>query len=419
MEMGRIPEESILVDPQGQPVPHQVIQSHATTAFRTRVAFIATLPPLGYRVYRLQPKNADEVSPDVTANVTASETTLENARFRLTFDPETGTLTSLFDKETGVETLAGPAARPVVIDDPSDTWSHGVFRFDDEIGTFAASRIRVLEQGPVKAVLRVESTYGQSRLIQDFTLYGGPGNPPRIDVRVTVDWHEQFKMLKLRFPVRIRKVTATHGIPYGHIEREANGEEEPIQGWVDLSGMHPDINVSYGLSILNDGKASVDVNGNEIGLTVLRSPIYAHHIPAEPQPGREYAFIDQGQQTFTYSLLPHRDGWDEAGTIRRAAELNQHPIALPTTYRDGPLPSTDSYLDVDCENIVVTTLKQAEEGEALILRAYETAGRATTATLTLPRWERKIQAHFAQGEIKTFRIPHDEAAPVVETNFLE
>ena len=425
MEVGRIPDEVRLVDDEGAPVPHQRVQSHATAGGRARIAFSAELPPLGYRVYQLQTEGPDEQPADAeladgaSAGVDASETALENAQFRLTFDPDTGCLISLFDKEAGVEALAGPAAKPVVIDDPSDTWSHGVFRFDDEVGAFTAARIRVLEAGPVKAVLRVESTYGHSRLIQDFTLYDGRFGPSRIDVHVTVDWHEQFKMLKLRFPVNVRMMTATHGIPYGHIAREANGEEEPIQGWVDVSGTFRGGDLRYGLSVLNDGKASVDVDGSDIGLTVLRSPIYAHHVPAEPEPGRDYSFIDRGRQTFTYSLLPHRGRWEEAGTVRHAAELNQRPVALPAAYRDGPLPRTDRFLEVDAENVVVTVLKEAEDGGALILRAYETAGRSIHATLRLPRWDREIRAEFAPSEIKTFRIPYDENEPVVETNFLE
>jgi alpha-mannosidase len=425
MEVGRIPDEVRLVDDEGAPVPHQRVQSHATAGGRARIAFIAELPPLGYRVYQLQTEEPDAPSADAeladgaSIGADASETTLENARFRLTFDPDTGYLVSLFDKEAGVEALAGPAAQPVVIDDPSDTWSHGVFRFDEEVGAFAAARLRVLETGPVKAVLRVESTYGRSRLIQDFTIYGGRVGPSRIDVHVTVDWHETFKMLKLRFPVNVRMMTATHGIPYGHIAREANGEEEPVQGWIDVSGTFRGGDLRYGLSVLNDGKASVDVDGSEIGLTVLRSPIYAHHVPAEPEPGRDYTFIDQGLQTFTYSLLPHRGRWEDAGTVRHAAELNQRPIALPATYRDGPLPRTARFLEVDAENVVVTVLKEAEDGGALILRAYESAGRSTQVTLRLPRWDREIRAEFAPSEIKSFRIPYDENQPVVETNFLE
>ncbi len=101
----------------------------------------------------------------------ASDTVLENDRFRLEIDPETGYISSLRDKKAQVEVLAGPAARPVVMDDPSDTWSHNVFNFDHEIGVFRARTVRLVEQGPVRAVIRVESEYGNSHLFQDFTLY--------------------------------------------------------------------------------------------------------------------------------------------------------------------------------------------------------------------------------------------------------
>ena len=50
-------------------------------------------------------------------------------------------------------------------------------------------------------------------------------------------------------------------------------------------------------------------------VTVLRSPIYAHHDPAAPEPGEPYSFIDQGIQRFRYALLPHADSWAQAGTV--------------------------------------------------------------------------------------------------------
>ena len=118
----------------------------------------------------------------------------------------------------------------------------------------------------------------------------------QIDVHLTLDWREQHKMLKLRFPVNLQGAAATFEIPYGQIERPANGDEEPFQSWVDLSGMAQE--KPYGFSLLNDGKYSLDVNGIEIGLTVLRSPVYAHHIPHELQPERDYPYMDQGIQRF-------------------------------------------------------------------------------------------------------------------------
>ena len=321
---------------------------------------------------------------------------------------------SLFDKPIQTEVLAGPAARPVVIDDPSDTWSHDVFRFEDEIGAFQATRMKVVAQGPVKAVLRVESAWGTSRIVQDFTLYA---ELDRIDVNVTVDWHEQLKMLKLRFPVGIYGYKVTHEIPYGHIERFPNGEEYPIQRWVDISGS-AHTGVPYGLSVLNDGKPSVDVSHNVIGMTVLRSPVYAHHMPVVLDPDTDYDYMDQGRQTFTYSLYPHAGSWEAAGTVRRAAELNQPPVTLIATGRPaGTLPLSASFASATPETVVISAVKQAEEGDDLIVRAYETAGAAAHATISLPGWDRTIEADFGPGEIKTWRVPA-EGDPV-EVNLLE
>lgn len=422
LEAGRVPSEVTLVDDAGNAVSVQRIQSHATAWGRTRIAFVADLPPLGYRVYRLRPQEDSSDSNGIggAGPSPAGEPTpmmLESDRLRLTFDPETGYLTSLYDRAAEIEVLAGPAARPVMIEDRSDTWSHGVFRFDRALeGAFELVRMAVTETGPVRTTVTVESAWGQSTLVQAFSLYQGL---ERVDVHVTVDWHEQFKLLKLRFPLALGHYKVTHEIPYGHIERAPTGEEEPMQRWVDISGSAAN-GTAYGLSLLNDGKYSVDVTGNEIGLTVLRSPVYAHHDPAEIEPDGDYAFIDQGVQTFTYSLYPHRGSWEDAGTVRQAAELNQPPVALIATARPaGRLPLVASYVSVEPTNIVLTALKQAEDGDDLIVRAYESAGRATEATIRLPLWERTIEAEFRPGEIKTWRVPADGDGEVVEVNFLE
>ncbi len=46
---------------------------------------------------------------------------------------------------------------------------------------------RVLENGPVQAMLRVRTTYGASSLQTDWVLYAGSRT---LEARVTVDWHE-------------------------------------------------------------------------------------------------------------------------------------------------------------------------------------------------------------------------------------
>jgi alpha-mannosidase len=416
IESSRLNPEMTLMDEFGNVTPHQGAQS-TTIAGRDRLCFTADLPALGYRTYHLVLSLEKEQNDQPRARLQLSDNILENDRFRLEFDPVTGCIASLRDKQEELEVFSGPAALPVVLDDTADTWGHNVYKWDQVAGAFQAESVRLVEHGPVRLVVRVVSRYGSSRLIQDFAMYP---DREQIDVSVLVDWHEQLKMLKLRFPVNVKFMKITHEIPYGHTERFANGEEEPSQSWVDVSGVSRDREIPYGFSLLNDGKYSLDVNVRDIGLTVLRSPAYAHHIPAVLEPDGYYAYIDQGIQRFRYTLFPHSGSWESAGTVRRAAELNQPPIALFATFHpDGTLPLSDSFLTVEPANVMVTVLKQAEDDNGLVLRAFETSGAAARASIRLPKLGRVIEADFSANEIKTFLISHDATKEVTETNLLE
>jgi len=413
----------ILLDDQGRQVPMQVVQSYATVRERyRRIGFVAALPPMGYRTYQVltppEPAGDDltAMTAPMTAPMTATGTVMENDRFRLEIDPATGWVASLLDKHLDFQVFRGPAARPDVLEDRTDTWSHGETMFHRVVGAFTAKRVRLIEHGPVKSVIRVESEYGQSTLIQHFTMYQELN---QIDVHVTVDWREQFKLLKLRFPTNLHFPKVTYETAYGHIERAANGEEDPGQNWVDLSGSIKERQIPYGLSLLNDGKYSYSVKEKELSLTVLRSPIYAHHDPYVPQENGGYVFMEQGVQRFTYALLPHEGGWEQAGAVKRGWELNQKPVTIIETYHAGPLPQVDSYLSVDVDNVLVSVVKQHEDSEDLIVRAYETDKAQTRATIHLPRFGRSFEALFGPCEIKTFRVPVDPTKPVVETNLLE
>ena len=435
VEIGSSTTELTLLNDANAEVPMQLVQSHATADGRRRVSFIADLPALGYRVYKIVPKcptksfawvetnitngmHTTSVNPDVIAchNPEIDKYTMENQRYRLTIDRETGFISSFLDKEKEFEIFKKPAARPVVLEDNSDTWSHNVFSYRTELASFKAEKVYLAEHGPVKSVLRVVSKYNNSRMVQDFTMYP---DLPQIDVQVTLDWHEERQLLKLKFPVNLFFRKATYEIPFGFIERPVNGEEEPGQGWFDITGIMPDKNEIYGLSILNNGKYSYDILNQEMSLTVLRSPIYAHHDPALPKADQVYSYIDHGRQKFQYTLLPHRDSWESAGTVQRTAELNQPPIVLVETYHKGSLPQMGSYLLIEPENIVLSALKKAEDNDDMILRCYETAGIATEAKICLPAWGREINTNFNPLEIKTFRIPREAGEAVVETNLLE
>ncbi|HEY0539203.1 MAG TPA: glycoside hydrolase family 38 C-terminal domain-containing protein [Actinoallomurus sp.] len=403
----------VAVDDTGRRTPVQVARSSTVTGGRRRLVVPVQVPPLGYRVYRLY---ADATAAIGTA--TDGGTVLENEHLRAVVDPETGWLSSLVHKIGGTDLIDAEAARSAhaaVVNDPTDTWGHGVVSYRDVIGAFIPVSVRLVEDGPVRQVLRVDSEYGSSTLREEFVLAAGARH---LEVRVTIDWHERLTMLKLCFPTGLADVTATHSIPYGHIERTTDGHETVSHTWVDVSGEVD--GRPAGLSVLNDAKYGVDVTGGDIGLTALRSPPYAWHTP-EPLPeDGDYEVMDQGVQRFTYRLLAHAGDWRAAGIPRAAAELDQRPVALLESAHDGPLPQHRSFAAVrDAGNVVLTVVKRAEDGGGHVVRGYETTGAPATATLHLPFLGRTVVAEFGPHEIKTLFLPSDRSLPAVETDLLE
>ncbi|HEY9288361.1 MAG TPA: glycoside hydrolase family 38 C-terminal domain-containing protein [Candidatus Dormibacteraeota bacterium] len=397
-----------LVDDTGARLPLQTVRSAAAVGdWRRRVTFTADIPALGYRVLRPNipsPSGGGQArpQPSPSGGGQGGGSAVESDRWSLTVDPKTGHVSSLIDRRNNCEVLAGPGGRAVVMADSSDTWGHEVLRFQHEVATFAPVRVERVENGPVKSVLRVESRYRDSTLVQDYTLINGLDVIP---VAVRVDWHERHQVLKLRWPVRVRMPKATYEIPYGTIERAPSGDEEPGQRWFDVTGIHERTGEAYGLSILNDGKSSFDVRGAEMSLTALRSPAFAHHDPYKPVSWDGIAFIDQGVQRFQYALLPHAGDWRAGETTRRAVELNQPALAMLDTFHDGPLPASSSFLEACPAAIAVTAMKLAEDGSGdVILRAFETHGVPVDGRIEVRFLNRMIEAPFKPHEIKTFRI---------------
>jgi alpha-mannosidase len=388
-----------VVDDEGEAVPMQLTRPLTTmSGMRSRFAFPVVVPPLGYRTYRIR-LGVVEGEP-----IGCSDTHLENEHVRLELDPATGRIAKLVHKATGADLAAPQARHAVVIDDGSDTWGHGVTAYDTELAELECVSVMLLEQGPVRGIVRVESRHGSSTLREDYVLAAGV---PYVDVRVALDWHEPMKLLKLRYPTSVDAGTATFETPYGHLERPSDGDEEPGQSWVDVSGP------GRGLTVINDAKHGYDVRGGDIGISTVRSPVWAWHDPRELEEGGDFEHMDLGRQTFLVRLVPHSGDWRQADVVRRAAELNQPAFPLIETFHEGPLPQRRSFATDDGGSVVLSVLKGGEDG-GYAVRAYETAGRPLAAALDV--LGTAIEAEFAPQEIKTFVLLDGR---VVETDLLE
>jgi alpha-mannosidase len=265
----------------------------------------------------------------------------------------------------------------------------------------------------LRATLRVRTSYGASSLQTDWRLYAGART---LEARVTLDWHEHRKILKFSFPVEVMNPRPTYEIAYGFKVRKAEGDEDPGQRWIDLSGDRA--GKPYGLAIINDAKYGYSVKDNDLRVSIARGAVYAQHDPRKLEPGGEYLWQDQGEQTFRLVLAPHPGAWQDAGIVRLAEELTAPAAVLYQGIHPGQRPAAATFLSVDAPNVVVSVVKKAEDGDDLIIRCYETAGREAKATLDLGLVNRHWTGTFRPLEIKTLRVPR-AGGEIREVNALE
>lgn len=411
LETPAISKPMRLFDSSGHEVPFQMTPGSAAAMGRSRLNFIADVPAMGWQVYRLVP-----IAQEMPSVSTDPSLTLENDLVRGLFDPEKG-LHSIYLKDTETELLR-EQAKALVIDDPSDTWSHSIIRFDKLLQEMALTDVRVTANGPVLKTIRATYTYQSSTLIQEYTLYQGL---PQIYLRCRLDWQETQKLLKLRFPTAHNYSHVCAQSPFGYADRNLDGEEYPMQQWVDLTGIiRGDGQLSTGLAVLNDGKYSYSAENRGLNITVARSPYYANHEPFIVEDGMDYPVVDKGVQEFTLALLPHNGGFYEGGVEEAAMLLNAPMIILPESYHTkGTLSPKGCFLSLTAQHAVVDAIKIAEGNEdILIVHLHETARKEEHATLHLSLWERDIPIHLNPGEIKSIAL-HLKNGDVIETDLIE
>ncbi|MDE3104222.1 MAG: alpha-mannosidase [Acidobacteriota bacterium] len=364
-----------VLDAAGKVLPSSVLSHDAATNSYTLMVQANDVPSLGYKVLHAV-AGARPFATDLKATDAGKSVTLENAKLRVVIDTTTGCMTSLYDKTSKFESLAAGACGnqlQTFKDTPEkyDAWNIDPGTLDHMTPIEAVDSVKLVEKGPMRAVVRVTRTWQSSKFVQDVELVAGANT---VNVVNDIDWHETHVLLKAAFPLAATGPMATYEIPYGTIDRttlrtnswEQAKFEVPAMRWADLGdGQH-------GVSLLNEAKYGYDAAGNVLRLTLLRSPTW-------PDPE-----ADLGHQHFSYALYPHTGTWKQALTERTGWEYNYQLAAEQVAAHAGSMGLEHSYLSVAPENVLLTAVKKAEDENGLILRAYEWAGKESEVSFHVP-----------------------------------
>jgi alpha-mannosidase len=308
---------------------------------------------------------ATGTGPLPEGELVVTPTLLENKFLRVELN-EAGDIMRIYDKVNGRDILPQDAIAnqfQAFEDRPLqwDAWDVDIFFEDKMWKSDPASSVNVIEAGPLRATLEVRRRILHSDYVQRISL---SYNSPRLDFDTTIDWRERHILLKVAFPVDVLSNVATYDIQWGNVQRATHRNtswdwarfETCAQKWVDLS------EGDYGVSLLNDCKYGHDIRDNSPKGGVMRISLLRS--PTMPDPE-----ADQGEHRFAYSLLPHVGSWGET-TIAQAYALND-PLIVTQPGSQASALQPVSLLSAEPANIVVETIKGAEDRNGLIVRLYE------------------------------------------------
>ncbi len=351
------------------------------------------VPGLGWTSLALLANAPEAAAPEASSGVrvggSVNGDAIENELLRVEIGAD-GSLHSVYDKEVGREVLDGRGNRLLAYADKPPNWDawdiHGDYEMEGE-EIPGAERVEVLEDGPLRAAVRVERRFRGSRISQTYKLLSASR---RLDIETHVEWHERQVLLRALFPVGIRSHEATFETMYGVVKRPTHRNTSWDEARFEV-GAHRFADLSepgYGVAILNDGKYGHSARDNVLGISLLRSPLY-------PDP-----LADEGEHRFTYSLFPHPGDWTRAGVTREAFSLNSQLIAGV----GGGEPSEYGLVVAEGVELALGSLKGAEDGRGVMLRLYEPHGARGPATLRfasgIERAERVNLLEEQQGAVE-------------------
>ena len=327
--------------------------------------YIEDIPAKGYSY----------VSPDIlsrSSNIVVHDNVLETDLYQVTFD-QAWQLNSIICKATGQEVLAGKGNALSAFEDfpfQFDAWDINIYYQEKEWAIDDLQSVEIIEKGQCK-VVRVKRNFMKSTIEQDIIFYD---KMARIDFETTIDWHEKHTLLKTAFPVNVNAQKATYDIQFGNVERPTHWNtswdkakfEVCAHKWGDLS------QDDFGVSILNDCKYGYDIKDNVMRLTLLKSATDPNEV------------ADQGLHKFTYSLYPHQGDWRQANVIKAGYFVNNPLVVEAVKQQAGDLPERCSFFTVmsEKENVVMETVKKAEDSDLLIIRIYEGFNREDKVKLS-------------------------------------
>ena len=347
---------------------------------------------------------------------------ITTSSFRARVDAASGIVVSLVDAVTGAllvgrgevtspESLRqhrhdlGLGALVVTHELPHAMSSWVTDRADSEHTLISGGTTRLVESGPIRAVLETRHRFGLSRATVRCMFYQ---SLPWIEFEVQVQWEEPggelvgVPGLAISFGNRSPAAELWTETPFGAARSAADGYLRPMLRWADLGS------ASGGLAVANDSKYGVEAMGPRMRVPLVRSAY-------DPDPTSDVGHTI----TSRFRVMPHTGGWQDADVVGLGAGLN-HPVRFTAGAGGAPVQTLRPTL-VPGSGVVIAGMQPAATG--MLVRLSETTGRDCVATLAglgqqpvrvcdlfgepgdlLPQHNGQVAMPFAAFEVRTVLV---------------
>jgi alpha-mannosidase len=387
----------------GEKTPYQALGEGGDPRYDTIVFVAKDVPALGYKVYRMAASSSRKSAESARGPAHA----IENEFYRVEVDPATGAVSSIFDRQLRRELVdrrgtdkvnqylyysVTGAHEEIYHDRQSATHQGRVWTKDLKISAYTplSARITLIENGPAIKTLRAESvmdhTPAPATLIQDVTLYPGV---KRIDFVNRLHKSETLakEEVYFAFPFDVPGFEINCELP-GAVFRPGKDQLSGsftgfsgIQHWADAS------NRDFGVTVATREVPAIEfgeIRTNEwsMAYTPSRSAFYFYVMNnKENTNGAQWQGSESWRLGFLelhFSVTSHAGGWRD-GNATQFGWAHNAPLASRFVggAQTGTLPPAKaSFSEGLPRNVILQSLKQAEDGKGYVARFYETEGRA-------------------------------------------
>ena len=194
---------------------------------------------------------------------------------------------------------------------------------------------------------------------------------PKLETALEANWHESETRLQIKLPTNVMAREATCGTQFGHVRRPRHQNTSWDAAKFEVCA-HRYVHVGEpgnGVALLADGPRGYDIRGNQMSMTLLRSPKFP-----DPQ-------ADVGRQRLEWSIYVD----DGPGDVEKI-EIECARLAHPHRVVSGAPLAGRVGIKLEVRGALISAVKLADDGSGdLIVRIWECLGARATGMLDVAR----------------------------------